>query len=1105
MKRPVLVVVAALAALAFNAAPGVAAAPAAGWTISSVAEPSDFSATHDAACEEAPEFFPPERVSTPCDSYRIVVRNIGSVASSEPLTITDTLPNGVEAVFAVLEAQQAGSFPSTVSCSTTPVKCEYPGSVPPGGLLIMTVNVKVSPSASSSGLNAAVIEGGGITGGLETSAPTTGPNPINGATPAFAIEGFDLRVDGLDGTHDPQAGDHPYGVTTSFATPTVLRNNTSEFKYQHLTAGKIKEVVVDLPPGLVGDPRATPRCPLTALRENYATLTSTTNCPTASRIGTATFLGEGSFHTSNVDIGGASSIFNMTPETGYPAEFGFSYLGNPVLMYASPLPSSSGYGLRVTVPGLVALPINGVSLTFFGDPAAADGGATSSTAFLTNPTACSGSKPLTAKIEADSWEEPTRWVSAESTVYPEVTGCDMLQFEPTVQVAPEETHADTPSGYEVDLKVPQLPNVEPYLATPELKDASIALPEGVSVSPGAADGLVGCQERGPEGIELGNHDTLGHEVQEGEEPGAGGLPRAAHGHCPPASQIGTVQLETPLLPAHALTGRVYVAQPRCGGSSQPACTQASATNGELYGLYLEIEGEGVIVKLKGSISANPMTGQLTTTFKENPQLPFTELKLHLDGGPRAALANPQTCGTATTTSDLTPWSTPATPDAEPSSSFGVTGCGASMGFAPSFTAGTVTPIADGFSPFTLTFSRNDGEQDLSGLTVTTPPGLLGVLKSVVQCPEPQAQSGECGPQSLIGHTQAAAGAGSHPFWESGSVYLTGPYNGAPFGLSIVVPAIAGPFNLGNVIVRAAIHVDQTTGALTVVSDPLPQIRDGVPFRLKTVNVTVDRPEFIFNPTNCKQQQITATIAAAQGGAAHVSSPFAVTGCKNLPFKPKFTVLTDAKTSKAKGAYLHVKVTSGPGQANIGAVKVDLPKQLPSRLSTLQKACVAAVFAANPANCPAGSVVGTATAVTPLLKNPLTGPAYLVSHGGAAFPDLEIVLQGEGITFALDSQTHIKNGITSSTFKTVPDAPISTFDLVLPEGPHSVLAAFGSLCKGALNMPTAITGQNGAVIKQNTKIAVTGCPKVKAKKVTKRHKAKKGHKAKGSAKRGRSVS
>jgi hypothetical protein len=293
-----------------------------------------------------------------------------------------------------------------------------------------------------------------------------------------------------------------------------------------------------------------------------------------------------------------------------------------------------------------------------------------------------------------------------------------------------------------------------------------------------------------------------------------------------------------------------------------------------------------------------------------------------------------------------------------------------------------------------------------------------------------------------------------------------------------------------VIVRAAIHVDPKTSALTVTSDPLPQIIDGVPLRVQTVNVTIDRSGFIFNPTNCSQQHVTATIAAAQGASASVSSPFAAATCENLPFKPKFSASTAGKASKAGGASLDVKVTSkggpqsGGGEANIKAVKVDLPKQLPSRLTTLQKACTASVFEANPASCPKESDVGSATASTPVLAHPLIGPAYLVSHGGAAFPDLEIILQGEGITLILDGSTDIKKGITSSTFKSVPDAPISSFELKLPTGKYSVLgtnlpqSAHYSLCKQTLAMPTAFVGQNGAEIHESTPIVVSGCPKSK---------------------------
>jgi hypothetical protein len=327
------------------------------------------------------------------------------------------------------------------------------------------------------------------------------------------------------------------------------------------------------------------------------------------------------------------------------------------------------------------------------------------------------------------------------------------------------------------------------------------------------------------------------------------------------------------------------------------------------------------------------------------------------------------------------------------------------------------------------------------------------------------------------------GPGPDPFYlpEPGrppnQVYLTGPYENAPFGLSIVVPAIAGPFDLGNVIMRAKVEVDPHTAQLIVTSDPLPTIREGIPLDIRTVNVSIDRVDFIFNPTNCAPQTVAGTIYSA-GASATVSSPFGAANCANLRFKPKLTALTHAKTSRAKGAYLHVKIVSGRGQANIEKLKLDLPKRLPSRLATLRKACPDATFSANPAACPSASVVGAATVVTPILSNPLRGPAYLVSHGGAAFPDLEIVLQGEGIRLELDGQTTIKKGITSSTFRSIPDVPISTFDLVLPEGPHSVLGTNDSLCKKTLKMPTALVGQNGAVIHKTTKIAVSGCPRRK---------------------------
>ncbi len=520
----------------------------------------------------------------------------------------------------------------------------------------------------------------------------------------------------------------------------------------------------------------------------------------------------------------------------------------------------------------------------------------------------------------------------------------------------------------------------------------------------------------------------------------------------------------------------------------------------LLAMYAVIDDPttGVLIKLPGRVDTDPSTGQVTTTFSELPQFPVGDFKLHLFGGARAPLSTPEGCGTYTTDSTLTPWSAPDSgPPASSSDSFQINS-GCVSGFAPSFSAGTTNNEAGGFSPLSVTFSRTDQDQNLSGVTVTTPPGLLGILKGVERCPEPQASQGTCGQGSLIGHTTVAAGTGPDPFWvQGGQVFLTGPYRGAPFGLSIVVPAVAGPFNLGNVVVRAAISIDPHTAQITVVSDALPRILQGIPLDIRTVNVSIDRGNFTFNPTSCEPLTVNGSLSSTQGATAAVSSRFQAANCQGLSFKPVFSVSTQAATSKHTGASLIVKGAFPAGEANIHSVAVTLPKQLPARLTTIQQACTEAVFAANPASCPVGSNIGTATARTPILANPVVGPVYLVSHGGAAFPDVVAILQGEGVTVDLTGSIDIKHNITSSTFAAIPDAPIASFQLTLPEGPHSGLAAVvpakakGSLCGQSLVMPFTITGQNGAVVKENNKIAVTGCPRVKKKaKAKKRAKTKK---------------
>jgi hypothetical protein len=698
---------------------------------------------------------------------------------------------------------------------------------------------------------------------------------------------------------------------------------------------------------------------------------------------------------------------------------------------------------------------------------------------LTNPTSCG--IPRTGTLTVGSWQEPLVAPIAQSSMsvsLPELSGCEKLDFSPTINVTPDGTSGSTPTGLNIDLHVPQESTQNPDgLGEADVKDTTVTLPAGVQLSPSASDGLQACSLS-----EIG--------LDNDEKPS-----------CPDASKVANVRVKTPLL-EEELEGSVYLAAPQnfAGPLENPF--------GSLVALYLAVENpvEGVRLKIAGKVTANPVTGQLVSTFENTPALPFSDLKLEFFGTDRAPLTTPQLCGSYATQATFTPWS--GTLPVTPATSFQITSgpngapCADPPPFDPKFVVGSTNIQAGAFSPFTLTMTRPDGNQTLSRLEMQMPPGLLGTLSNVKLCGEPQAADGTCGPESLIGETVVSVGLGNDPFTVTGGkVYITTAYGGGEYGLSIVNPAAAGPFVLEEgrpVIVRAAIYVDPHTAALRIVSDPLPTILDGIPLQIQHVNVTIDREKFTFNPTNCNPLAINATLDSTE---ASISTPLQVTNCARLAFDPKFSVSTSGQTSRANGASLHVKLTypTGPYDANIAKVKVDLPKQLPSRLTTLQKACTAATFEANPAACPPDSIVGHAHAITPVLPVGLEGPAYFVSHGGEEFPDLIIVLQGYGTTVDLVGSTFIdKAGITSSTFKTIPDVPVGTFELTLPQGGDSALAANGNLCKSTLKMPTAFIGQNGAEIHQSTPISVTGCAKVKKAKAKSKRRGK--AKAKGKAKK-----
>jgi hypothetical protein len=1038
----------------------------------------------------------------------LTATNIGDAPvndQSQPLTVTFKLPTGILAKkvlnfpFTYLGYQTGfGEFKCTVS-SFSQVSCVSSAiaPLPPYESLEIRIGVEVKEEAASGGVVEAELSGG------ETpSASTKLPLAVGGATP-FGIRDFRITPETEDGSVASHAGSHPFQLTSQLDMNDTL--DKSPFFPENLlptTPELLKNVDFNLPPGLIGNPVPFAQC--TDVQFQTLHIGNFNLCPADSAVGVASVTLKEPRNLGFATI--PVPVFSLTPAAGEPARFGFEALGVPVVLDTS-VRSGRDYGVTVKVRNVSqAGSVISSRVIFWGVPGDARHDSSRGwlcldqfvreilaegcqparqgdpPAFLSLPTSCQGE--LLTGVEVESWKgnalAPTQYAFQNSAGEPiSMDSCRELPFAPEFMIEPETHAAASPTGLTVDIHVPQETTLAAGgLAEAEVRSTTVTLPPGMQVSPPAASGLMGCSlaQVGFEGVDQTKTDPFLF----------GPLPAA----CPDAAKVGTVTIKTPVL-ANPVNGSVYLAAQNANPFSS------------LVAMYIVAEdaSSGILVKLAGKVTLDRVTGQVTTIFEDTPQIPFEDLKLHLFGGPQASLSTPATCASYEATATFEPWSGGESKTSL--SSFTINSgphgapCVSPQPFSPSIEAGSSTPQAGAFTPFSVTFSREDGNQNLAGATVHMPPGLLGMLASVTPCQEPQAAAATCGADSLIGHTVASVGLGPTPFTISGgSVFITGPYKGAPYGLSIAQPAKAGPYDLGEgtcdcIVVRAKIEVNPDTSALTVVSDPLPTILQGIPVQLKRVRVSIDRKDFVFNPTNCAPFNLSAVLSSEQGQQAALSTPFQVVNCVKLPFRPKFAVSTEARTTKNGGASLHVHVSSQVGQANIGRVRTLLPIQLPSRLTTLQKACVAAVFEANPAGCPAASAVGEAHVVTPVLKTPLTGPAYLVSHGSAAFPDLEIVLQGEGITLILDGKTAIKNGVTSSTFDTVPDAPVSTFDLSLPRGPHSVLGANlprrarNSMCGQKLLMPTQITGQNGAVIKQATKISVTGCPKHRAKK-TKRH-------------------
>ncbi len=962
----------------------------------------------------------------------------------------------------------------------------------------------------------------------------------------FGVKKFESSFLNENGSPDTQAGSHPfeYVNTIEFNSHYERKESNADSIWTQEPDGALKDLYVDLPPGVYGDPNATTKkCTLKLLdKENNGNIEGA--CPPESKLGKLD-LNWGRTKSAGTFFGKEGEpLFNMVPPRGVALQLGIPYI-NPNLFINNGAAAGGDYPIRSSIVN--APPAAPVLLSRLTIPGVAPSGKP----FWTLPSGCHG--PLRSTIEVDSYEEPGKMAKGEylsqnaAGALVGLTGCSLLRFPPTISVQPDTTNASSSSGLTVNVDVPQTAAQNPHgLAESSLRDTTVALPEGVAINPSGGNGLEACSE-GLAGFEIGRgmDDSGFEEFNPGSEPGVltplfSPAPieslQPGLSLCPDGSKIGTVKIKTPLL-EHELEGTVYLAR------------QEANPFGSLLAMYLVVEDpySGSTIKLVGEVRLCQAAGevidgmscqglgQIITTFKNTPDLPFETLELHFFGGERAPLATPSRCGIYTTRASLVPWDGNGPVPLESSFKIehgpGGGPCpGVSLPFNPTVTGGATNIQAGAFSPLTVTVNRHDGEQNLKSLEAKLPPGLSGVLTGVEMCPEPQANGGLCGEASKVGEATISVGVGNDPFTVTGGkFYLTGPYNGhgsctagetgcAPFGLTFEVPAKAGPFDLANtannhpacdcVVVRGKIELNPQTSAITITSNPpgtpdsIPTSIEGIPLEIQHINATTTRGNFQFNPTNCDKMSLEGTVQLNEGGSSTISTPFQVTNCAALKFEPKFNVSTSAKTSRTGGASLTAKLTypSVPQgtDADIARVKVELPKQLPSRLSTLQKACTAAQFEANPAACPAASKIGYAVVHTPLIPVPLQGPAIFVSHGGEGWPSLVLVLQGYGITIDLTGSTLIKNGITSTTFKTVPDEPFSSFELTLPEGPYSALTAIANLCTAkSLTMPTEFIAQNGAEIKQATKIAVTGCPK--AKKTT--HKKKK-HKAKTKTKHGK---
>ncbi len=1009
--------------------------------------------------------------------YLLFASNVGSALAAGPIVFTDNLPEGLAPL-----ALPPGC--SIVEAQT--IRCEISGAIQPGSASSVEIGVQVGPLGESTTLkDEAEITGGGVSAKASTTTTVS-------STPApFDLLGFNAPTLDEEGGAFTTAGAHPFSQIFDLYFPTVEPGETL------LTgSGHVRNITVDLPRGMFADPAVTP----VLCTEAELITEASPGCPDASAVGTA---------SASTSIGALVSesvpLYNMVPPPGAPAEFGLDILGIFVHVTGS-LRSDSDYGLSGSVNDTLARslnPIFGASVELWGDPSASVHNhvrghcivtgescpvGAGETALLTTPSECSG-KPLRFAVHADSWEEPSpsfpeREAEYESANFSGETksqqGCDELAFEPTIRARPTTKLADSPAGLDFDLHQPQNTSLQEGKGRSEaaLKDISIAFPPGLAVNASQAGGLGACTEQ-----------QIGYQPS---QTGAIAFSKAPQS-CPAAAKLGTLEVTSPLLvqrnPAHEvevdpetgepilepLHGSIYIAKPFANPFSS------------LVGIYLAIEDEktGIVAKLAGKGELDPTSGQITARFAENPELPLEDFRAHLFGGPRGALVTPPACGKYTTTANLTPWSAPEGKDAQAKDSFRVSsapgggGCPtteAQLPNAPKLVAGTLSPQAGTYSPLTYKLSREDGSQRLGRIEATLPPGLSAKLAGVAQCPAgaiAKARSREvpnqgaaeqadpsCPAASELGTLTAAAGAGPTPYYTSGHLYLTGPYKGAPLSVLAIVPAVAGPFDLGAVVIRSALYIDPTTAQARALTDPLPQLLDGVPIDLRQVSLQLNRPDFTLNPTNCETLAFGGAATSPLGSVAPLFERFQVGGCKALPYKPKLSTRLFGPIHRGGHPRFRVVFTAKRGEANTKRIVLALPRSEFIDQAHFRTICTRVQFAAE--ECPAGSVYGHVKATTPLLDYPLEGPIYLRSSVHK-LPDVVAALRGppsQPLEFEAVGRVDSVNGGLRTTFQTIPDAPLTKVVATLQGAKKGLFQNSTNICKGAHRATLTLRGQNG---------------------------------------------